>query len=423
MFKNMFKIFRRQLTNQYEVLTPEGWSDFDGIQKTKKYDSLKISFTDGSDIHTSFNHKFIVDDKEIESRKLNIGDNINHKTIVDISYQHSPIWLYDLLDVKKNNIYYTDNLISHNCSFVGSAGTLIDPTTLKNMVWFPPIEIRNGVNIYKKPDNVYNKDGSILQSRNYLIIVDIAEGKGLDYSAFSVIDVTEIPYVQVATFRSNKISPLEMPEIIYNTAKYYNDANVLIELESDGGQVAQALYDDLEYDYIIPSAMRGRKGQVLGATGLGATNQTQLGVKMTKTVKKQGCSNIKDLIENQRIIINDMDTINEFMNFIRVKQSFEADDGEHDDLVMGLVMFGWASNQDYFEDLTDTNMRKALLDQRIEAINEEAIPYPELVSQNYKYHEQEIDSDGTVWIAEENERDEEGFPESDFDEGSIYDVI
>lgn len=229
------------------------------------------------------------------------------------------------------------------CVFLGGTNTLISPTKLQAMVDTDPVMIRDDLNIYEFAREL----------RQYVMTVDVAEGVGRDYSAFSVFDVTEFPYRQVATYRNNTITTLEYPNIIFNVAKTYNDAQVLIELNSLGMEVSNILWHDYHYENMLTTESKQFKGTILEMyTG------NMRGLKMSKGTKKLGCQTLKHLIENDKLIINDSNTIFELANFVKQESSFAAEDGHNDDLVMTSVAFAWLTAQAQFSLLTSQNVRK-----------------------------------------------------------------
>ena len=247
------------------------------------------------------------------------------------------------------------------CDFLGSSATLISSKKLHELAYKEPlISTQEGVDIYEKP-----KEG-----HTYVICVDPSRGVGKDYSAFTVIDVSDPPYKIVAKYRNNLISPMLFPTIIRSLAKQYNRAYTLVEINDIGGQVADVLHDDLEYENVLMCAYMGRKGQTITG-GFGGGGQSHFGVRTTIPVKKLGCSVLKNLIEGNKLIVEDRDTIMELSTFVAKRQSFEADDGHTDDLVMTLVMFSWLSRQDYFKQLTDVDVRTELYEEKIEEIEED----------------------------------------------------
>jgi len=252
----------------------------------------------------------------------------------------------------------------HECDFIGSTNTLISANKLKTLVFRNPIYKNNeGLRVYEKPK----------EKHSYITLVDTSRGQGIDYSAFCVIDVTEIPYKVIAVFRNNMISPMIYPNLIMNTSREYNEAFVLVEINDIGGQVADILYKELEYENVLISSVRGRKGQTLDG-GFG-NSDTQLGIRTTKVVKRLGCSILKSMIESDKLLINDIDIMRELVTFISKNASYEAETGSHDDLVMCLVLFGWLSTQTYFKDLTDLDIRKTLFQKQINAIEDDVMPF------------------------------------------------
>ena len=246
------------------------------------------------------------------------------------------------------------------CEFLGSANTLIHPTKLKNLVFRKPIDYWNDVEIYHNPT----------EGHEYAISVDTSRGLGLDYSAFLVFDISEMPYRLVAKYRDQFVSPLLYPSVISAVGMRYNQAFVMVEINDIGQQVADILHTDLEYDNLLITSTRGRGGQRIGG---GFAKQIQLGVRTTKTVKSIGCSNLKDLLENDKLIIEDFDLIAELSSFISRKNTYMAEEGSHDDLVMCAVLFGWLTRQDYFKDLTDVDIRTKIYDEKIKMLEDDAL--------------------------------------------------
>ena len=249
------------------------------------------------------------------------------------------------------------------CEFLGSINTLIHPTKIKSMVFDDPIQRNAGLELYKKP----KKD------RTYTLVADVARGTENDYSAFLVFDVSELPYRIVAKYRNNEIKPLLFPNVIHDVAKAFNSAYVMIEVNDIGEQVATALQYDLEYDNIVMASMRGRAGQILGSGFSGG--KVQLGVRTTKAVKMLGCSNLKQLIETDKLIINDYDLITEFSTFVKHGQSFQAEEGHTDDLAMCCVLFGWMTNQTYFKELTNVDIRERMFLEQQDQLEQDMAPF------------------------------------------------
>jgi hypothetical protein len=246
--------------------------------------------------------------------------------------------------------------------FLGSSGTLISGEKLKNLVYKQPIAEGEGVRQYIAPQK-----GNI-----YTMIVDVSRGKGLDYSTFSIIDVTKMPYHQVCTFRDNFVGPVDFASIIYRMGKLYNNAHVLVEINDIGGQVADTLLLDFGYEDILSTENFGRMGKRISG---GFGKKVDRGIRTTKLVKNTGCSILKLLIEQDQLIINDFETIKELSRFSKKGPSFEAESGSHDDMVMTLVLFSWLSNQNYFKDITDINTLMKLREKTEAQIDEDLLPF------------------------------------------------
>jgi hypothetical protein len=253
--------------------------------------------------------------------------------------------------------------IEFECEFLGSVDTLIAPSKLRSLVYDNPMTRNAGLDIYEKPR----------EGRDYICTVDVARGVSLDYSAFIVVDITEFPHKVVAKYRNNDIKPMLFPNIIYEVVKNYNNSFVLCEVNDVGDQVASILNYDLEYQNLLMCSMRGRAGQIVGQGFSG--KKTQLGVKMSKTVKQVGSLNLKTMIEEDKIVFNDYEIISELTTFIQKRNSFEAEEGCNDDLAMCLVIYAWLVQQDYFKELTDQDVRKRLYEEQKNQIEQDMAPF------------------------------------------------
>ena len=249
------------------------------------------------------------------------------------------------------------------CEFLGSIDTLVSPAKLKTLTYRTPLKSNAGLDVHANPE-----DG-----HTYFITADVSRGTANDYSAFVVIDVTEIPYKVVAKYRDNEIKPLLFPSKIYDVARAYNQAFVMIEVNDIGEQVANTMQFDLEYDNLVMASMRGRAGQVMGGGFSGG--RAQLGVRTTKAVKRIGCSNLKQLVEDNKLIVEDLEIINELSTFIVKGQSFEADEGCNDDLVSCLFLFAWATDQQYFKELSDQDIRATMMREQQDALEQDMAPF------------------------------------------------
>tara|TARA_B100000925_G_C21976406_1_gene460325 strand:+ start:40 stop:1458 length:1419 start_codon:yes stop_codon:yes gene_type:complete len=278
--------------------------------------------------------------------------------------------------------------IEFECEFLGSVDTLINAAKLKSLVYEQPIEQNGKLSVYEKP----------FDKRDYIVTVDVARGISKDYSAFIVADITEFPYKVVATYRDNEIKPMVFPSIIEEVATAYNNAYVLCEVNDIGDQVASILFYDLEYENLLMVAMRGRAGQIVGSGFSGV--KTQLGVKMSTTTKKVGCSNLKTLVEEDKLIFCDYNIIAELTTFIQKKQSFEAEEGCNDDLAMCLVIFSWLVAQDYFKEMTDQDVRKRIYEEQKNAIEQDMAPFG-FVCDGLDDDIEQVDSNGDNWKVDE----------------------
>jgi hypothetical protein len=271
--------------------------------------------------------------------------------------------------------------------FLGSANTLISGTKLTTLVTKKPITANKGLDVYEDP----------IEGHLYMMTVDVSRGTGLDYHAFSVIDVTEFPHKLVAKYRNNELDPILYPYVIKDTAMAYNKAYVLCETNDLGSQVANSIHHDLEYPNLLVCLQNGRRGQLLGQNF--PNNKIEMGVKMSPKVKHIGCINLKTLIESDKLIINDIDVISELTTFIQKGKSFEADSGRNDDLVMTLVIFAWAANQQYFKNITDQDIRKKLYEEKEKELEQDLLPFG-FINLGDNDLGTIKDRDGDIWFSE-----------------------
>lgn len=278
----------------------------------------------------------------------------------------------------------------YECEFHGSSNTLVNGKSIQAMVFEDPILIKGKLKIYERPiRSEHNPD----EDHIYVMTVDCSEGVGADYSVVSVLDVTEYPFRQVAVFRDNLISPLHLPDIITSLAKEYNSAWILVEINSAGKQVADIIRFEYEYENIfLCSKNESRRQQLMFGSG----SEMIPGLRTTKATKKMGCSNLKHLIENNKLLIRDFDTIKELSTFVRAKDSFAAEEGSHDDIVMSLVIFGWLSGQEFFKELTNKDIRKHLYQKVAERFSEE-LPMDILSTVSTDKSTVYVDNNGIVW--------------------------
>lgn len=247
------------------------------------------------------------------------------------------------------------------CEFLGSSNTLIHPAVLSKLIWVDPFKELHDVRIYKEP----------IPGHFYALTVDVSEGLGLDSSAFTVVDCSVMPYEVVATYDNNMMQELLYPTLLANVGRYYNTAAILIEINT-GTQVVNILHHDLEYENIVYTRTSGRKGTVLGGD---IGSNSRMGIKTTKPTKRSGCSNIKSLIEQNQIILNDYKIIKQLSTYVVDGTTYNAEEGHHDDLVMCLVLFAWMVSQNYFKDTSNTDIRQKILEENERQLEENLTPF------------------------------------------------
>jgi len=273
----------------------------------------------------------------------------------------------------------------YEAEFLGSSNTLISYEKLQELSYNNPIYRKHDVDIFE----------DVNLTHSYVITVDVARGQGIDFSAFTVFDITEIPYKIVAKYKNNLIAPLVFPNIINIIGKKYNDAYILIEVNDIGSQVSDVLHHDLEYENLFSTAWHGRHGQQLSGF-VGGRRDSQFGVRTTKSMKKIGCSNLKALIEDDKLLIPDYDIISELTTFVSGGDTFSAEEGANDDLVMTLVLFAWLVDQQYFKELSNQNIRDNLYKNQLSQIEDLTTPFG-IINNGLNQQEYEVDSEGTIW--------------------------
>jgi len=248
--------------------------------------------------------------------------------------------------------------------FLGSTNTLISGTKLQTLAASNPIrtEFDDCLSVYEDPIN----------NHTYCCTVDVAEGQGLDYSTFSIVDVTSFPYRQVAAYRNNEISPMMFPTVIYHIATRYNDAFTLVEINSIGLSVADTLHYELNYENLIKIQMEGKQGQQVSA---GYTKKIAFGLKTSAQTKNIGCTNLKTLIESDKLIVVDATTIAELMTFSADKNSFKAEEGSNDDCVIPLMLLGWLTSQRYFRESSGSDVRARLQKEILDVTQDDVMPF------------------------------------------------
>jgi hypothetical protein len=357
-----------------QILTPSGFQPFEGVARYWHDKSLKFVFEEGN-VESAYDHRFIINGKEVLASDVKIGDNIG-KTVKDIIEISEGDYFYDPVNVSNGKIYNHDNgFVSHN-TFFGTGNTLISADALMNMKAASPLADMGDVKVYEEPK----------KNHDYIMTVDVAKGRGQDYSTFNIIDISTNPFKQVACYRNNMISPILFPDIIHKWAKRYNEAYAIIESNDAGSVVANGLYYDIEYENVHVESM-------IKAGAIGMT--------MNRKVKRIGCSNLKDLVEEKRLELVDLDTISECSTFEARGNSFEASDGNHDDLVMNLVMFAWYVGSEAFVNQTDMTIKQMLYEQRNKEIEDDIVPVG-IIDDGVDRDETEVVG-GDVWTSTSTE--------------------
>lgn len=333
-----------------EILTPTGFQKFDGVKRYWHNEYLKISFDDATQVECALDHRFMINESEIFAHDLFIGQNIG-KIISNIEIIKDGAYFYDPINVANGEVYTHDDVFTSHNTFYGTGDTLIDPATLMGLRAIDPQHITNeDVKVYKEP----------VEGHQYVMTVDVGKGRGKDYSTFTIIDISTDVWEQVATYRNNKISPILFPNVIEKIAKVFNNAIVVVENNDSGELVCYGLYYELEYENLYVES---------------AVKSNRLGVTMTRKSKRIGGSGMKDLIEGHKIILHDKETIKELATFVHRGTSYEASSGNHDDMVMNLVLFSYFSHTSFFADMSDINLRKLLFDENMREIDEDVLPF------------------------------------------------
>jgi hypothetical protein len=316
-----------KINNGYDIETPNGFVPFKGIQKVLKEGKVIITLANNKNIEASPNHQLMTSEGWMITNNIKIGNFLigkNFKSaVIDIKYLTGQFEYYDVVGVDTGE-FYANDILSHNCNFLGSSNTLINLQTLENLVMNPHYKMSNNIKIYEDP----------IEGHNYFMTADVGYGKSQDYSTFSVIDISSTPYKQVATFGDNSISPILFAHRIAEVGRHYNDSYLLVESNDIGHLTLNVLNEENEYPNLINESVR------------------ELGLRINKRIKAIGCSTLKDLLENHTLLVQDEETISELYNFISFKSSFAAAPGKHDDYVMNLVLFSYYVTTPYFEDMT-----------------------------------------------------------------------
>lgn len=349
-----------------KIKTRHGFETFKGIQKLEKGVWLKLHL-EGRTIEVTPNHRLMTTEGWKECGDMIIGDILKtddyFEEVTHIEKFESDKDVYDILETESHE-FIVNGIVSHNCRFQGSSGTLIPSNILETLEWTNPINEDDYLSIYEEP-KINNR---------YVAIADPAGGFGLDYSVCTIIDVTDYPYKIVAKYRNNEISPMIFPHTIMNMCMTYNNCPALVEANNDvGGQVTYILYYELEYENVVLTSSSQRSIGEIRVGGKGST--TVPGVKTTKKVKSVGCSNLKALLENQYLLIPDQDMIEELGTFVIKGSGYEADEDCYDDTVMTLILFSWFVKQEFFNDYTSSNLGSDIYDRSVKRAMEDVLPF------------------------------------------------
>lgn len=382
--------------NNLKIHSPEGFVDFLGVNKITKGCYIHLKFSNGKELKCSEDHPLMTINGIVKAKNITKKEEIQALNgncfVISKRKIKRKIDLYDIVNAGEKHLYYSNGVVSHNCEFLGSTNTLISGSKLAQLVYQEPLVKHEYLDIFENP---IKGDDERSADHIYAMTVDPAEGRNLDASSFTVFDVSSVPYKQVAKYNSAAISPVLFPTVIYNTARLFNDAYVLVEINNTP-QIADTLHQDLEYENVIKIETGNKKAQAMG-TGFG--RGIQLGIKMSPQVKRIGCSNLKTLIENDKLLINDFDTISQLTTFVSSLNSFKAEEGSNDDIVMTLVMFAWMTTQQYFKEIVNHDLRKQM---QLEMLNQSDEELPSFGifddGQSGKY----IQEGGDLWLAEED---------------------
>ena len=288
---------------------------------------------------------------------------LSNKVIIDIINDNTNMVMYDILETESHS-YIANGINNHNCEFLGSSGSLLNATALKELIAATqePIARNDYLTQYEQP----------IKDHIYFLIADVSHGKGLDYSAFSVIDVTTIPYRQICVYRNNRITPADYASVIKHVGDLYNKAYVLVESNDLGSQVTYILRVEYDYENLLSTESAGRAGKKLSA---GFGNSVEDGIRTTVSTKRLGCQVLKLLLEQHKLILWDKNTIKELQTFSKSGESYEAESGFHDDLVMGLVMFSYITQDAYFKDISNGDVVSQLRDLEEDEVTDDLVPF------------------------------------------------
>lgn len=246
------------------------------------------------------------------------------------------------------------------CDFLGSANSLVAPWKLAQIDFREPLEHRGKLRVYQKPIHL-SEDGP---AHVYVCTVDVAQGQLLDSSVVQVIDITSSPFVQVGCYQDNSIKPAQLGQVVVQIARWYNDAFLFFEINGEALATALICQEDFQYENIIHVFMHKKKGQQLSA---GFTPTARIGLKSTEATKRIGCTGLKSLLEGDKLVIVDYETKAQLGTFVAqinkrtgLPTIYGAELGNHDDCISPLVLLGWLSLQQGFENYIGKPMRQHL---------------------------------------------------------------
>lgn len=372
----------RYNTKGLKILTPNGYKDFKGISYNGKKAIWKVALANGCYVEASEDHKFYVNGNPRKLKDLHTGIELISKqgpsNIVTITDTGKVEDTYDVLDVdNENHTFFANDVEVSNCRFLGSAPTLIDADLLEKLGYETqdPIDYKysSALRIYEQPvEPIRNKTGEIVNPVTYILGVDTAAGAGGDYSAIQVLKiVNEHDIKQVAVYENNTIPYMKFAEAVIAISEYYNNAYIMIENNDVGASVANAIWNDFEYDYIINTDGKG------------------IGTRSTRKSKLVANLLLKRYIESNWIDIVDTRTITQLSMYEEVSPNvYKAPGNEHDDLVTSMLWALYFTTTQYFE-RNDTGALK--------------------ISDEVRLRNQKYEDAGLVMFGDEKKTDEDGF--------------
>jgi len=324
--------------NDYEIETPHGWCDFSGVRKIAQRELFIITLENGMSLKATENHRLFSNGKEIYLGELKIGSFIDTKNgyykVTSVSREAGLHDVFDVVDIKnKDSTYYTDDIISHNCSFSGSSNTLIDGNVLSAIETHDPTWVpEEGFYVWKQPT----------PKRLYAFGVDVAKGAGnnTDYSVINIFDVTDFAstgtYEQVAIFRRNDMVLFDFIEKIWQIAKMFNNPMIVIENNTTGDVICKVLYNDKEYENLYFDYEKAEHG-----------------VNANMKTKPMALNFFKDDVQSKRMHIHSKDMLTELTYYEEITPGvFKARPGGnlHDDTVSSAYWVSYALRSRYFQD-------------------------------------------------------------------------